>query len=751
MFNKNKITLETRENKMEKIKKKGLRKTLFTTVMSMGVLLGCTGMLVGCGEAGPKGDTGATGPAGPQGVAGSSFLTDEGVPASTYGANGDVYLDSSTFNLYKKVDGVWTELGNIKGDTGDTGDTGPEGSQGAAGVDGSMWFTGTALTGTGTEIEATVENTKVGDLYFNTTTCDLYQCVAENTWNWISNIKGEQGATGPAGEQGSTGQAGEQGVAGVSGATWLTGTAISGTTSGISAEITDSKIGDLYYNTTSCDLYQCVAENTWDWLSNLKGEQGVQGVQGATGKDGVDVGALDNMGFMHISFDDVTICFNNLKNNSYTSLYDEPFFNWLKTLHDTYGAKFSLYAYNSSLTSVPNTYAEEFFEAKDWLKIGLHATDSSSNFGSSTYEQGKTAWNTFVDNVTRITGTYLSVDRMPRLHTFAGSEEALKGMRDANYGAIGFLSADDARNSYYFDDETTTYLYSNDHITDYKNGLTFVATDLRTDWFAGTSASNEYREPTKDNVYDELVERYTNVEFANSVSSYILFGHEWQFYNGTTLTETGKKYFEDACKFANEYNINFDYSQNKAFNPTPYDIYPQTTTAGGNTDSEEEQEPAVTTVKYFNTDMQIVDSISEMTFDINYTLPGGATTDFKDATVDGRATCVTEVLAVNGGETIDFVSNLAEVFGSTDLSWALMEFSSAPLSVSTLSYQNVTASTTDLQQKAACGFAWLTGDTSSHTLNSNTRYIMLSFKNGDGSVDFTPEQLEKLSQCLTIS
>ena len=125
---KNKITLETRENKLEKIKKKGLRKTLFTTVMSMGVLLGCTGMLVGCGEAGPKGDTGATGPAGPQGVAGSSFLTDEGVPASTYGANGDVYLDTTTFNLYKKVDGAWTGLGNIKGEQGEPGNPGEPGT-----------------------------------------------------------------------------------------------------------------------------------------------------------------------------------------------------------------------------------------------------------------------------------------------------------------------------------------------------------------------------------------------------------------------------------------------------------------------------------------------------------------------------------------------------------------------------------------------------------------------------------------------
>ncbi|MBQ8762318.1 MAG: hypothetical protein IJZ26_03325 [Clostridia bacterium] len=163
MFNKNKITLETRENKMEKIKKKGFRKTLFTTVMSMGVLLGCTGMLVGCGEAGPKGDTGAQGPQGEQGV---------------------------------------------------------QGIQGVPGVAGSMWFTGTAVTGTGAGIEATVENTKVGDIYFNTTTCDLYQCVEENTWNWLSNLKGDQGDQGIQGEQGQAGKDGTSVYVGYDGYIW---------------------------------------------------------------------------------------------------------------------------------------------------------------------------------------------------------------------------------------------------------------------------------------------------------------------------------------------------------------------------------------------------------------------------------------------------------------------------------------------------------------------------------------------------
>ena len=223
MFNKNKITLETRENKLDKIKKKGFKKAFFTTVMSMGVLLGCAGMLVGCGEAGPKGDTGAQGPQGEQGI---------------------------------------------------------QGIQGVPGVAGSMWFTGTAIAGTGTEIEAAVENTKVGDIYFNTTTCDLYQCVDENTWNWLANLKGDEGRPG------EPGQPGQPGSTGATGAAWLTGVAVTGIGSEINATVTNARVGDLYFNTDTCDIYQCTAENTWNWISNIKGDKGKDGTSVYVGYDG---------------------------------------------------------------------------------------------------------------------------------------------------------------------------------------------------------------------------------------------------------------------------------------------------------------------------------------------------------------------------------------------------------------------------------------------------------------------------------
>lgn len=123
---------------------------------------------------------------GADGKDGATWL--EGTTAPTNeGKDGDFYLNTTTYDIYKNTNGTWNQIGNIKGQNGTNG------------TNGATWLTGTAVSGTGTEISATVENAKVGDLYFNTSTCDIYTCTAENTWKWLSNIKGEQGDKGQDG------------------------------------------------------------------------------------------------------------------------------------------------------------------------------------------------------------------------------------------------------------------------------------------------------------------------------------------------------------------------------------------------------------------------------------------------------------------------------------------------------------------------------------------------------------------------
>lgn len=70
------------------------------------------------GEKGDKGDTGEAGKAGTQWTVG------EGDPAATSGADGDFYLNKTTFDVYNKANGTWTKIGSIKGADGAAGATG---------------------------------------------------------------------------------------------------------------------------------------------------------------------------------------------------------------------------------------------------------------------------------------------------------------------------------------------------------------------------------------------------------------------------------------------------------------------------------------------------------------------------------------------------------------------------------------------------------------------------------------------------
>lgn len=275
--------------------------------------------------------------------------------------------------------------------------------------------------------------------------------------------------------------------------------------------------------------------------------------------------------YMHISFDDVSHSLLRLKNESYTSIYDEPFFAWLKTLHDTYGAKFSIYTYLNTLKEVPDTFKEDFAEAKDWLKIGLHAEDAESSYVGSDYETGKVVWNRFAENVLRITGTYDSIDRMPKLENSAGTLEILQGMRDADldseykYGAIGFLV--DNANAYYLDTETWNTLRTNDFYIDGISAEPISSNGEATTGFVFVSTDIVF-----GSLDVEPVKRQEQYVAATSLHSCLAFMHEGQFYNENGFiddaegnTELLKSQVEELCQFANSNGIKFNYPQTRDF------------------------------------------------------------------------------------------------------------------------------------------------------------------------------------------
>lgn len=256
---------------------------------------------------------------------------------------------------------------------------------------------------------------------------------------------------------------------------------------------------------------------------------------------------------IHISFDDVVACITNLSTNSYTSLFDEPFFGWLRELHVAYGAKFSLYIYDlTKLAAVPATYKQEFFEARHWLKIGLHSKQPGYNYASTTYADAQTDWNKLITNIVRITGSHQSVDRIPRLHNFSGAVEAITGMRDCECGALGFLGVDSgSRVSYHLTDEQNTVLINQSTFLDATNGVIILRTNYRGEFLAAV-----------DGMYEKMVSFLSDAAYSNCFKPFVWFTHEPYVYSNSALTDYSKN-VEDVCRFASDYKIPFVYPQNK--------------------------------------------------------------------------------------------------------------------------------------------------------------------------------------------
>lgn len=260
--------------------------------------------------------------------------------------------------------------------------------------------------------------------------------------------------------------------------------------------------------------------------------------------------------FMHMSFDDCINVFADITNNAdtYTSIFDNPFFGELKRIHDEYGMVFSLYCfmnYNGWLLSDTTTkFASEFTANAEWLKFGFHSRDGN-NYAGATAQTATTDYNEFISIIIGITGSTLCIDRAVRLQNFAGSLAACTAMRDCACGQIGFLSADDSRNSYYLTSEQSTYINTHERINDVANYLLFFKSEKRLEGVSNISTW----------LSDFLTKDYINMS-----NDLVLFTHEINIYpaaGGAAATAMVSK-IESCAIWAVANGYRFDFPMNVA-------------------------------------------------------------------------------------------------------------------------------------------------------------------------------------------
>ena len=281
---------------------------------------------------------------------------------------------------------------------------------------------------------------------------------------------------------------------------------------------------------------------------------------------------------IHFSFDDTIASLRDLteKADTYTSVFQQPFFKVLKELHDTYEAVFSCYCFyqilNSSDTSVvdfsledvTDKFAEEFTANADWLKFGYHSLNGSMNYGSAADAAVKTAYNNFITQIVRITGSVKCIDLVVRLQNFAGSKLACQTMRDCACGLIGFLAGDYAEagktlpvpfenytvSGYYLTAPASTFLAHHGRYFDAAEQLYFYPSCLRLDNITSANV------PTYMNYFNDI-------DAYGRSSTLIMYCHENQMFKNGSCNADYKKRMAAVCDWGVANNYTFEFPMNK--------------------------------------------------------------------------------------------------------------------------------------------------------------------------------------------
>jgi hypothetical protein len=225
---------------------------------------GTSGAIGAAGESGAIGAQGSQGPVGATGASGTRWYVGESAPASSLGAQNDLYLITGgalAYSFYLNTGNgeaaTWIYVGDLSGAKGNDGEsgaigadgaqgpqgdtgasgaigaTGPQGDpgpQGATGVSGTRWYVGegtpASSLGTTNDLYLVTGGSLAYNFYLNTGNGE------ETTWIYVGNLSGSKGidgesgaigATGPQGPAGPTGESGAIGVQGLQGPVGDTG------------------------------------------------------------------------------------------------------------------------------------------------------------------------------------------------------------------------------------------------------------------------------------------------------------------------------------------------------------------------------------------------------------------------------------------------------------------------------------------------------------------------------------------------
>ncbi len=148
-----------------------------------------------------------------------------------------------------------------------------------------------------------------------------------------------------------------------------------------------------------------------------------------------------------ISLDDVIWLFQNLTENKdkYSSMFEDPYMTWLKTIHDEFGTKFHLNVYYETdrnggfnLSQMTDKYKNEWIANADWLRLSFHANADlpSRPYANVSYEQMYFEAQRVDKEIRRFAGEQAHANTVTTIHWGEVSLEGTKALRDLGYKAF---------------------------------------------------------------------------------------------------------------------------------------------------------------------------------------------------------------------------------------------------------------------------------------------------------------------------
>ena len=260
----------------------------------------------------PKGENGNDGK---DAARGAELLSGIIAPTPEDGKDGDTYIDATTGDVYKKRDGAWGKIGNLRGPQGEQGQKGENGKDGRAPkikVEDIAKSAGTTSVSSRSGIRITVYDDKnnndefdEGDTVLNTkevyngtdgrngvdgqtpkVKAERDEAKKQTTLTFYIDKDGDGNYTEGTDTlvQTSIVKDGQDGAAGRDGKEVLNGK--------VDPQATDGKDGDSFVNTATGDVF-VKKNNAWEPAGNIKGPKGDKG---ENGKDGFtpEVTVIDN-------------------------------------------------------------------------------------------------------------------------------------------------------------------------------------------------------------------------------------------------------------------------------------------------------------------------------------------------------------------------------------------------------------------------------------------------------------------------